>query len=368
MHLKQSTASQAVVIGPFVDDGDGVTPMTALTIDAADIRISKNGANIVGKNSGGGTHDEIGYYTITLDATDTNTVGRLQIMVNKSGALPVYHEFEVLEEAVYDMLYGASALGYIANAPVNVAQVSGDATAADTLELFAEALDQATGQLDSGTLASGTITSASIAGDAITAAKVAADVTTEIQSGLATAANLATVAGYLDTEIAAILADTNELQTDWVDGGRLDLILDAILDDTDLIDDGTSGLAKIATDAAAILVDTSTTLQNELDGIQADTEDIQSRLPAALVGGRIDATVDATGMESGAVDAIWDEVLEGSYTGRQLMRAFAAVLAGKVSGAGTTTITFRNTGDSKDVITATVDVNGNRSEVTLDLT
>ena len=76
-------------------------------------------------------------------------------------------------------------------------------------------------------LAAGVITAASIAADAITAAKVAADVTTEIQSGLATAANLATVAGYLDTEIAAILADTSELQADWANGGRLDLILDA---------------------------------------------------------------------------------------------------------------------------------------------
>lgn len=34
----------------------------------------------------------------------------------------------------------------------------------------------------------------------------------------------------------------------------------------------------------AILEDTGTTLQAELDGIQADTEDIQSRLPAALTG------------------------------------------------------------------------------------
>jgi hypothetical protein len=40
----------------------------------------------------------------------------------------------------------------------------------------------------------------------LTAAGTAADFTTEIQSGLATAANLSTVAGYLDTEIAAILA------------------------------------------------------------------------------------------------------------------------------------------------------------------
>jgi hypothetical protein len=33
----------------------------------------------------------------------------------------------------------------------------------------------------------------------------------------------------LKAETALIVADTNELQTDWVDGGRLDLILDAIL-------------------------------------------------------------------------------------------------------------------------------------------
>lgn len=46
---------------------------------------------------------------------------------------------------------------------------------------------------------------------------------------LATQASLTTIGGYLDTEIAAILADTNELQTDWANGGRLDLILDAVL-------------------------------------------------------------------------------------------------------------------------------------------
>ncbi len=33
----------------------------------------------------------------------------------------------------------------------------------------------------------------------------------------------------IGTDIDAILADTNELQTDWANGGRLDLILDAIL-------------------------------------------------------------------------------------------------------------------------------------------
>lgn len=45
-------------------------------------------------------------------------------------------------------------------------------------------------------------------------------------TGTTLPASLATVAGYLDTEIAAILADTSELQTDWANGGRLDLLLD----------------------------------------------------------------------------------------------------------------------------------------------
>jgi hypothetical protein len=40
----------------------------------------------------------------------------------------------LFEEAVYDALYAASAPGYVANAPVNVAQISGDSTAADNLE------------------------------------------------------------------------------------------------------------------------------------------------------------------------------------------------------------------------------------------
>ena len=132
----------------------------------------------------------------------------------------------------------------------------------------------------------------------------------------------------LKAETAAILADTDDIgvagagltalatqaSVDTIDG-----IVDSILDDTDLIDDATSGLAKIATDVAAVLVDTSTTLQAELDGIQADTENIQSRLPAALVGGRIDATVDDTGLEAGAAgviaDAVWNEDATGHQTG-----------------------------------------------------
>jgi hypothetical protein len=58
-------------------------------------------------------------------------------------------------------------------------------------------------------IADGAIDAGALAADCITAAKLAADVTTELQSGLATAADLATVAGYVDTEVAAIKAATD---------------------------------------------------------------------------------------------------------------------------------------------------------------
>jgi len=113
LHLKQSTASQSVLLGPFVDDTDGATPETGLTIANTDIRLSKNGGNMAAKNSGGGTHDENGWYTITLDATDTDTVGTLQISSKVAGALTVFMEVTVLEEEVYDDLFASGAVGYL---------------------------------------------------------------------------------------------------------------------------------------------------------------------------------------------------------------------------------------------------------------
>lgn len=142
----------------------------------------------------------------------------------------------------------------------------------------------ATGAIDADAIADNAIDAGAIAADAITAAKLASDVTTELQSGLATAANLATVAGYLDTEVAAILADTNELQTDLADGGRLDLLVDAIKAKTDNLPSDPADASVVAgliagvdakvdiidSNVDAILVDTGTTLQGELDGISSE--------------------------------------------------------------------------------------------------
>lgn len=118
--LRQSTDSQSVKLGPFVDDSDGKTAETALSITASDIKLSQNGGTFAAKNSGGGTHDSDGWYDATFDATDTDTVGRLQVQVAVSGALPVFAEFQVVEETVYDRLFAASAAGFSTHTAADV--------------------------------------------------------------------------------------------------------------------------------------------------------------------------------------------------------------------------------------------------------
>jgi hypothetical protein len=100
--LKQSTAV-TLVIGPFVDDTDGKTAETGLTLSQADIRLFKQGGTFAQKSeSTSCSHVENGYYTCPFNTTDMNTLGFGVLAVNESGALPVRHEFCVLPAATYD--------------------------------------------------------------------------------------------------------------------------------------------------------------------------------------------------------------------------------------------------------------------------
>lgn len=110
--LAQSTASQEVALPRFVDSTDGVTPETGLTIANTDIKLTKGGGTTqVNKNSGGATHIATGDYYIVLDATDTDTVGNLHIVIGVSGALPVWVDCVVYENAVYDADFANAATG-----------------------------------------------------------------------------------------------------------------------------------------------------------------------------------------------------------------------------------------------------------------
>lgn len=94
-----------------------------------------------------------------------------------------------------------------------------------------------------------------------------------------------TMAAYVDTEVAAILADTNELQTDWANGGRLDLILDARASQTSVDTVATyidtevaSILAAVDTEIASIITLLGTpagaSLAADIAAIEAQTDDI----------------------------------------------------------------------------------------------
>jgi len=113
VYLKEDTAA-TVKMGPFVDDSDGKTAETGLTITQADIRLSKNGGDFAQThNAAGATHDEFGYYDVPLDMTDTNTAGRLTVTISESGALPVVRDFMVINANVFDSLCAAAATDYL---------------------------------------------------------------------------------------------------------------------------------------------------------------------------------------------------------------------------------------------------------------
>jgi len=108
--LKESIAT-TVVVGPFVDDTDGVTAETALAIAQADIRLSKDGAAFAQSDDvSGATHMENGYYSVPLATTDTGTLGSLTLTISKAGALPVFREFTVLPAAIYDAMVSGVGL------------------------------------------------------------------------------------------------------------------------------------------------------------------------------------------------------------------------------------------------------------------
>jgi hypothetical protein len=68
------------------------------------------------------------------------------------------------------------------------------------------------------------------------------------------------------------------------------------------------------------------------------------------------------------VTALFNTVIGGGVTFVQAIRGIASFAFGLCSGGGTGTVRFRDLGDTKDAIVATVDTNGNRSVIIKDLT
>lgn len=298
---KQSTA-RIVTVGPIMD-ASGVAVTDGVV---GDLKISKNGGAPAALNGSATlTHRHTGHYSLSLTTSDLDTVGSAEVVIDDTvNAMPI-RSITVIEEAVYDAFYAASATGLI---PVNVTQFGG------SNGTFSGGRPEVNTTHAAGTAwGSGAITAASIANGAIDAATFAADVDAEILSYIvdddtridASALNTASVttvpgintklgtptdfgsgtstiaanlqdladdgtatydrstdslqaikdnavttaalvdaiwdeatsghatAGTTGKALTDILADTNELQTDLVNGGRLDLLIDGIKAKTD---------------------------------------------------------------------------------------------------------------------------------------
>lgn len=70
--------------------------------------------------------------------------------------------------------------------------------------------------------------------------------------------------------------------------------------------------------------------------------------------------------DAGSASNPWTEVIESGYTAAEILRLLASVAAAKSSGGGTAAITFRDLGDTKNRIAATIDETGNRTALVLD--
>ncbi len=202
-----------------------------------------------------------------------------------------------------------------------------------------------TGGITTASFASGAINAAAVATDAIGALELAAGAATEIAAAVWDEARSGhVIAGSFGQGVASVQGN--------VTGSVASVTAEV-----------TADVTKISGDSTA-----ADNAESFFDGTgYAGTNNV---IPVVTTTTNLTTNNDKTGYRLSAtgVDDVLDEVVEGSYTLRQYLKVFASALLGKLSGGATTSIVIRDTADTKDRITATVDTNGNRTAVTLDAT
>lgn len=162
------------------------------------------------------------------------------------------------------------------------------------------------------------------------------------------------------------------------DGGSLSASSNSVSE----IGGGLYSLQLTGTEMTANAVDVKVTATGALsktahittDQVQADTDNIQTRLPSALVGGKIDSNVGtvtagaiaAAAFATGAFDAIFTRALSAVEAGAVGTRSLAwaiAKLTNKVSLSGST-LSIKQTDDTTDMFTQGVNTDASQAPVT----
>jgi len=356
--LKEDTAT-TLRLGPFVDKTDGVTYEVgmAAAMNHADtgVRISKNGAALAARTTATEpVYDAFGYYLVNLDATDVGTSGRLKVIFgNAAVCLPCEADFEIIPGNLFDTLLVAQPAAAInkffdvASSVLTCASVNqaGDAhvhaDAIDTLTKASGPGDLAAILLDTGT-------------DGVVVASAS-------KTGFSLSATGADLILKTSTFAAALVAAINELSTYGLTALNTLLVTTGIK--------AATVPALVAADVRTAVGLASANLDTQLTALDAIVYTVKVDTAAILADTGTDGVVlKAAGLNADAIDKIVDEVMDGTVTLRQAIMLFLSALASKSSGGGTDTLVFRSVANTKPRITATVDANGNRTAMTLDVT
>lgn len=319
MWLRQSTASQEISLGQFLDSTDGDTEENGLTIANTDIKLRKGGTTtLANKNSGGATNISNGVYHATLDATDTSTLGLLEVYVHVAGALATKSSYMVLPATSYDAL--------VTNGLNDVA---------------------ATDIVSAGAIT--TLTGAVVNVDLVDTLTTYTGNTPQTADHTAGIADIPTVAEFnartrLDADYFSWATDTVANVT----------TVATTTTNTDMR--GTDSANTVAPDNASIA------------SILVDTNDLQTNQGNWLTATGFSTSAEISALNNISVADIFAGGDIDSYSLEESQKLILAASAGTLAGAATTTVTIQAADGSKARLTATVDADGNRSAVIKDAT
>ena len=219
-----------------------------------------------------------------------------------------------------------------------------------------------------------------MATDVITNTALAASAVTEIQTGLATPTNITagtitTVTNLTNAPTAGDLTATMKASVTTAATAATPTASLSAAAIQAIWDKATSGLTVVGSIGKLLVDNINATISSRATLAAADVWAVGTRLLTAGTNIVLAKGTGVTGFNDPSAAQNATELLDqaaGVETGltvRGALRLALAALAGKLSGAGTTTEIFRNSvADSKARITATVDASGNRTAITTDVT
>lgn len=297
-----------------------------------------------------------GWYRLLVDEDTTIDAGdaaqNMALHITATGCAPARLVIELFrppvsagETLTVSSGNGNAAVQSIANNAITAAAIATDAIDADAIA--AGAIDAgaiATGAITAAKFAAGAIDNAAIAADAIGSSELAASAVTEIQTGLATSAALATAQG----DVTAIKAKTDNLPVDPADQSLVIAAADAIYNRI-----GAPVNGSISQD-----MQDNRTAADGLYGVLGDP--VGASISADIAA--IQASIDSAPSVSAIASAVHNFVVESTYTFQDVTRLSAAALLGEVSGAETAApILFKGIDGVSARITMTGDQYGNRA-------